>query len=72
MVRDDTSSLEAMPTAELERMCTDLSISAALAVPGGASQAAIRRELARVSAVLASRQAPRSDRLSPGSAHHAG
>jgi len=72
MVRDDTSSLEAMPTAELERMCTDLSISAALAVPGGASQATIERELARVSSVLASRQAPRSDRPSPGSVHDAG
>ena len=72
MVRDDTSSLEAMPTAELERMRTDLSISAALAVPGGASQAAIERELSRAAAVLASRQAPRSDRSSPGSAHNAG
>lgn len=66
MVRDDTSSLDAMPTAELERMCTDLSISAALAVPGGASQATIERELATVSTVLASRQVPAAKGLRPG------
>jgi hypothetical protein len=68
-VRDDPSSLEALSTAELRRMCTDLSISAALAVPGGAGQAAIKRELGRAAAVLDSREAPRSDRPSPGSAH---
>jgi hypothetical protein len=40
MVRDDPAAFEAMTTAELKRMCIDLSIAAALAVPGGAGQAA--------------------------------
>jgi hypothetical protein len=55
-VRDDSASFEAMSTAELKRMCTDLSIAAALAVPGGAGQATIERELARVAAVLDARE----------------
>jgi hypothetical protein len=55
-VRDDSASFEAMSTTELKRMCTDLSISAALSVPGGAGQATIERELARVASVLAARE----------------
>lgn len=55
-MRDGNASFEAMSTGELERMCTDLSIAAALAVPGGAGQAAIERELPRVAAVLAARE----------------
>jgi hypothetical protein len=55
-VRDRNASFEAMSTGELERMCTDLSIAAALAVPGGAGQAAIERELARVASVLDARE----------------
>jgi hypothetical protein len=55
-VRDENPSFAVMTTAELKRMCTDLSISAALAVPGGAGQATIERELARVSAVLDARE----------------
>ena len=56
MARDDPAAVEAMTTAELKRMCTDLSIAAALAVPGGAGQAAIERQLARVTAVLDARE----------------
>jgi len=71
-VRDGNPAFETKSDDELRRICIDLDIAAALAVPGGASRAAIERELSRAAAVLASRQAPRSDRLSPGSAHHAG
>ena len=56
MVRDDPAAFEAMTTAELKRMCTDLSIAAALAVPGGAGQAAIERQLARAAAGLDARE----------------
>ena len=56
-MRDRNASFEEMSTGELERMCTELGISAALAVPGGAGQAAIERELARVASVLAARRA---------------
>jgi hypothetical protein len=56
MARDDSAAFEAMTTAELRRMCTDLSIAAALAVPGGAGQAAIERQLARAASVLTARE----------------
>lgn len=56
MVRDDSAAFEAMTTAELERVCTDLSIAAALAVPGGAGHAMAERELARIASVLAARE----------------
>ncbi|HEX5297068.1 MAG TPA: hypothetical protein VFW50_08785 [Streptosporangiaceae bacterium] len=56
MVRDDSAAFEAMTTAELKQMCTDLSIAAALAVPGGTGQAAIERQLARAATVLAARE----------------
>ena len=56
MVRDDRAALEAMTTAELKRICTDLNIAAALAVPGGAGQAAIERQLAGAASVLAARE----------------
>lgn len=54
-MRDDSAAFEAMTTAELKRMCTDLSIAAALAVPGGTGQAAIERQLARAASALAAR-----------------
>ena len=55
-MRDDSAAFEAMSTAELRRLCIDLSIAAALAVPGGTGQAAIERQLARAAAVLAARE----------------
>ena len=55
MVRDGGASFEAMTTDELRRMAADLSVSAALAAPGGAGQAAIERELARVATELGAR-----------------
>ena len=55
-----------MPTAELERMCTDLSISAARAVPGGASQVTIERELARVSSCSHPARLPAATGPRPG------
>ena len=55
-MRDDRAAFEAMTTAELRRICTDLSIAAALAVPGGAGQTAIERQLARVASVLTARE----------------
>ena len=56
MVRDDRAAFEAMTTTELKRICTDLSIAAALAVPGGAGQAAIERQLARAASALTARE----------------
>jgi hypothetical protein len=38
MTRDDRAAIEEMTTAELKRMCTDLSIAAAILVPGGAGR----------------------------------
>jgi hypothetical protein len=45
-----------MTTDELRAMCADLETSAARAVPGGAGQAAIKRELARVASALDARE----------------
>ena len=55
-MRDGNPAFEAMTTDELKRRCTDLSIAAALAIPGGAGQVAIERELARAASVLATRE----------------
>ena len=54
-LRDGTSSLEAMTTADLIRLRADLNISLALAAPGSAVAVPAERQLASIAFVLSAR-----------------
>ena len=56
MSRDDAASFEAMTTAELVRLRTDLNVSLALAAPGSAVAVPAERQLRGIASVLAARE----------------